>query len=313
MGLFNNIKNIFSDNSTKEEGIGVNLLTREQKIGLLGISCYLCSPIFIKEDKAGDYGITLYAFMQLLGLEGEDLIKVGKKQETSDIKQYVAYIRTIQKEKSLVLFNATCQQLIGLSDNPSFVSMVYKRILMDIGYASEESDGILDGTYFNNRDIEAYKPNHESSSVSDIDLMIEYLENQYKEPEKDINEAVSSISEKVELPVCNENSKIGIKDNPEYYIPTFLYNWNFTDFLYGRDYCMKIKETVDCETGDIAKCLILEDSSEKLIYLSLYSSLNNLSISEIMEKKHELFVGITKHGNFWLHDNSKIHYMEEIY
>lgn len=312
MGLLNNIKNIFSGSNTEEAGIGVNLLTREQKIGLLGISCYLCSPVFIREDKAGDYCMILYAFIQLLGLKGDDLIEVGKKQSKSDIDQYVAYIRTIQKEKSLVLFNATCQQLIELSDTPHFISIAYKRILMDIGYSSEESNDILEGTYFNNRDIEAYKPNHDSSSVSDLDLIIEYLGKEGKESEKDTNEATPSISEEVETFVDNEDPEVE-DNNPEYYVPTFLHNWDFTDFLDRRDYGMQIKETADCNTGDLERCLVLEDQSEKLIYLLLYPNIDSLSISEIMEKKFDLYVGITEHGNFWLHDKSKIHYMTEIY
>lgn len=312
MELFNNIRNIFSGSNTKEECIEVNLLTRGQKIGLLGISCYLCSPVFIREDKAGDYCMIIYAFTQLLGLKGDDLIEVGKKQSASDIDRYVAYIRTIQKEKSLVLFNATCQQLIELSDNPNFISIAYKRILMDIGYTSEESNCILDGTYFNNRDIEAYKPNH-NSSVSDLDLIIEYLEKECKEPEKDTTEVTLSVSEEVKTFVDNEDSEVDNNDNQEYYAPTFLHNWDFIDFLDRRDYGMYIKEIVDRNTGDLEKCLVLEDQSEKLIYLSLYPGLDCLSISEIMEKKFDLYVGITEHGNFWLHDKSKIHYMTEIY
>lgn len=313
MRLLNNIKSIFSGSNTEEECIGVNLLTREQKIGLLGISCYLCSHVFIREDKAGDYCMILYAFIQLLGLKGDDLIEVGKKQSKSDIDQYVAYIRTIQKEKSLVLFNATCQQLIELSDTPHFISMVYKRILMDIGYSAEESDAILDGTYFNNRDIEAYKPNHDSSSVSDLDLIIEYLEKGCKESKNITNEVTPPVSEEVKTFVDNDDSEVDEDDNPEYYAPTFLHNWDFIDFLDRRDYGMQIKETVDRNTGDIEECLVLEDQSEKLIYLSLYPGLDCLSISEIMEKKFDLYVGITEHGNFWLHDKSKIHYMIEIY
>lgn len=311
MGLFNNIKNIFTGNNTEEECIGVSLLTREQKIGLLGISCYLCFPVFIQENKAGDYCMILYAFIQLLGLKGDDLIEVGKKQSSSDIDQYVAYIRTIQKEKSLILFNATCQQLIELSDNPNFVSITYKRILMDIGYTSEESNGILDGTYFSNRDIEAYKPNH-NSSVSDLDLMIEYLEKECKEPDKDTNEVIPSVPEEAEMFIDNEDSEVEY-NNPEYYVPTFLHNWNFTDFLCSRDYGMQIKELVNRATGDIEKYLVLEDSFERLIYLALYPGLDSLSISEIMKRKDKLFVGITEYGNFWLHDKSKIHYMEPIY
>lgn len=309
MGLFNSIKNIFSSNNTEEECIGVNLLTKEQKTALLGVSYHLCSPIFIP-NKTEEGAIIVIAFMQMLGLTQEDLDKVAQKQEVSDIQQYVTSIKTIQKEKSLILFNAICQKLISVSDNGHLITTVYKRILMDIGYSSEESDGILDGTYFNNRDIEAYKPNHDSSSV--LDLIIEYLEKECKEPEKDANEVIPSIPEEAETPIDNEDPEVE-DNNPEYYVPTFLHNWDFTDFLDRRDYGMQIKETANRNTGDLERCLVLEDQSGKLIYLLLYPNIDSLSISEIMEKKFDLYVGITEHGNFWLHDKSKIHYMTEIY
>lgn len=309
MELFNSIKNIFSSNNTEEECIGVNLLTKEQKTALLGVSYYLCSPIFIP-NRTEEGVIIVIAFMQMLGLTQEDLDKVAQKQEVSDIQQYIISIKTIQKEKSLILFNAICQKLICISGNEHLITAVYKRILMGIGYSSEESDGILDGTYFNNRDIEAYKPNHNSSSV--LDLIIEYLEKQCEESKNNTNEVIPSILEEAETFIDNEDSEVE-DNNSEYYIPTFLHNWNFTNFLYNRDYGMQIKETVDRNTGDLERCLILEDQSGKLVYLLLYPNIDNLSISEIMEKKYKLFVGITEHGNFWLHDKSKIHYMTEIY
>ena len=309
MELFNSIKNIFSSNNTEEECIGVNLLTKKQKTALLGVSYYLCSPIFIP-NKTEEGVIIVIAFMQMLGLTQEDLDKVAQKQEVSDIQQYIISIKTIQKEKSLILFNAICQKLICISDNEHLITAVYKRILMGIGYSSEESDDILDCTYFNNRDIGAYKPNHNSSSV--LDLIIEYLEKQCEESKNNTSEVIPSILEEAETFIDNEDSEVE-DNNSEYYIPTFLHNWNFTNFLYNRDYGMQIKETVDRNTGDLERCLILEDQSGKLVYLLLYPNIDNLSISEIMEKKYELFVGITEHGNFWLHDKSKIHYMTEIY
>ena len=309
MGLFSNIKNIFSSNTTEEEGIGVSLLTKEQKTALLGVSCHLCSPIFIP-NRTEEGVIIVIAFMQMLGLTQEDLDKAVQKQEVSDIQKYITSIKTIQKEKSLILFNAIWQKLISISDNKHLITTVYKRILMGIGYSSEDSDGILDGTYFNNRDIEAYKPNHNSSSV--LDLIIEYLEKECREPEKDTNEVTSFVPEEAETFIDNENQEVE-DNNPEYYVPTFLHNWDFTDFLCGRNYDMQIKELVNRETGDLEKYLVLEDSFEGLIYLALYPGLDNLSISEIIEKKFDLYVGITEQGNFWLHDKSKIHYMESIY
>jgi len=242
----------------------------------------------------------LIAFTQLLGLDEETMLEVAKKQDTSDIKHYVGLIRTIQKEKSLVLFITICQQLIELSDNPHFISIAYKRILMDIGYSSKESDDILEGTYFDNRDIEAYKPNHDSS-ISDLDLMADYFSKQCEQAEEEIKELTTSISEQ-------ENNYE--EDDSEYVTPKFLHNWKFIDFLNGRDYNIQIKETVNCETGEHMHSLVLQDASDRQIYLSRVSYLEGLTILEILGKKEDLLVGITEYGNFWLHDGSKLFYME---
>ncbi len=302
MSLFNIIRNSSSDN--EENPIGVNLLTKEQRISLLGISCYLCSPIFIQEDKANDYCMILLAFTQMLGLNEKELLEVGKKQDASNIQQYVDNIRTIQKEKSLILFDVTCQELIDLSDNKSFISIAYKRILMDIGYSSEESDAILDRVYFRDRDIEAYKPNNDSSSISDIDIMVDYCSKQRQKAEDKIKELSTPMLDDTE---DNE------EEDSEYVTLEFLHNWKFTDFLKGRDYDIQIKETVNCETGDLEKSLILQDQSERHTYIHLLSYTNKLTISELLEKKEELFVGITEYGNFWLHDGGKVFYMEADY
>jgi hypothetical protein len=302
MSLFNKISK--SSLNNEENLIGVNLLSKEQKISLLGISCYLCSPIFIQEDKANDYYMILFAFTQMLGLNEKELLEVGKKQDASDIQQYVNNIRTIQKEKSLILFDATCQELIRLSDNKNFISIAYKRILMDIGYSSEESDAILDRVYFEDRDIEAYKPNNDSSSVSDIDIMVDYCSKQRQKVEDKIKELSTPMFDDME---DNE------EEDSEYVTLKFLHNWKFTDFLKGRDYDIQIKETVNCETGDLEKSLILQDQSERHAYIRLLSYTNKLTISEFLEKKEDLFVGITEYGNFWLHDGRKVFYMEADY
>lgn len=302
MSLFNKISKSSSNN--EENLIGVNLLSKEQKISLLGISCYLCSPSFIQEDKANDYCMILFAFTQMLGLNEKELLEIGKKQDASDIQQYVNNIRTIQKEKSLILFDATCQELIRLSDNKNFISIAYKRILMDIGYSSEESDAILDRVYFGDRDIEAYKPNNDSSSVSDIDIMVDYCSKQRQKVEDKIKELSTPMFDDTE---DNE------EEDSEYVTLKFLHNWKFTDFLKGRDYDIQIKETVNCETGDLEKSLILQDQSERYAYIRLLSYTNKLTISEFLEKKEDLFVGITEYGNFWLHDGRKVFYMEADY
>lgn len=300
MGLFNNIRNTSSNN--EEKPIGVNLLTKEQKISLLGISCYLCSPVFIQEDKANDYCMILLAFTQMLGLNEKELLEVGKRQDASDIQQYVDNIRTIQKEKSLILFDVTCQELIDLSDNKNFISIAYKRILMDIGYSSEESDAILDRVYFRDRDVEAYKPNNDSSSISDIDIMVDYCSKQRQKAEDKIKE--------LSTPMLDDTGDNEEEEDSEYITPKFLHNWNFTDFLKGRDYDIQTKETVNCETGDLEYSLVLQDQSERQIYIH---SLTRLTVSEILEEKEKLFVGITEYGNFWLHNGGKVFYMEAAY
>lgn len=300
MSLFNNIRNSSSNN--EEKPIGVNLLSKEQKISLLGISCYLCSPVFIQEDRANDYCMVLLAFTQMLGLNEKELLEVGKRQDASDIQQYVDNIRTIQKEKSLILFDVTCQELIDLSDNKNFISIAYKRILMDIGYSSEESDAILDRVYFRDRDIEAYKPNNDSSSISDIDIMVDYCSKQRQKAEDKIKE--------LSTPMLDDIEDYEEKEDSEYVTPKFLHNWNFIDFLKGRDYDIQTKETVNCETGDIEYSLVLQDQSERQIYIH---SLTRLTVSEILEEKEKLFVGITEYGNFWLHDGGKVFYMEAAY
>lgn len=300
MSLFNNIRNSSSNN--EEKPIGVNLLSKEQKISLLGISCYLCSPVFIQEDRANDYCMVLLAFTQMLGLNEKELLEVGKRQDASDIQQYVDNIRTIQKEKSLILFDVTCQELIDLSDNKNFISIAYKRILMDIGYSSEESDAILDRVYFRDRDIEAYKPNNDSSSISDIDIMVDYCSKQRQKAEDKIKE--------LSTPMLDDIEDYEEKEDSEYVTPKFLHNWNFIDFLKGRDYDIQTKETVNCETGDLEYSLVLQDQSERQIYIH---SLTRLTVSEILEEKEKLFVGITEYGNFWLHDGGKVFYMEAAY
>lgn len=300
MSLFNNIRNSSSNN--EEKPIGVNLLSKEQKISLLGISCYLCSPVFIQEDRANDYCMVLLAFTQMLGLNEKELLEVGKRQDASDIQQYVDNIRTIQKEKSLILFDVTCQELIDLSDNKNFISIAYKRILMDIGYSSEESDAILDRVYFRDRDVEAYKPNNDSSSISDIDIMVDYCSKQRQKAEDKIKE--------LSTPMLDDIEDYEEKEYSEYVTPKFLHNWNFIDFLKGRDYDIQTKETVNCETGDLEYSLVLQDQSERQIYIH---SLTRLTVSEILEEKEKLFVGITEYGNFWLHDGGKVFYMEAAY
>ena len=300
MSLFNNIRNSSSNN--EEKPIGVNLLSKEQKISLLGISCYLCSPVFIQEDRANDYCMVLLAFTQMLGLNEKELLEVGKRQDASDIQRYVDNIRTIQKEKSLILFDVTCQELIDLSDNKNFISIAYKRILMDIGYSSEESDSILDRVYFTDRDIEAYKPNNDSSSVSDIDIMVDYCSKQRQKAEGKIKE--------LSTPMLDDTEDYEEKEDSEYVTPKFLHNWKFIDFLKGRDYDIQTKETVNCETGDLEYSLVLQDQSERQIYIH---SLTRLTVSEILEEKEKLFVGITEYGNFWLHDGGKVFYMEAAY
>lgn len=300
MSLFNNIRNSSSNN--EEKPIGVNLLSKEQKISLLGISCYLCSPVFIQEDRANDYCMVLLAFTQMLGLNEKELLEVGKRQDASDIQQYVDNIRTIQKEKSLILFDVTCQELIDLSDNKNFISIAYKRILMDIGYSSEESDAILDRVYFRDRDVEAYKPNNDSSSISDIDIMVDYCSKQRQKAEDKIKE--------LSTPMLDDIEDYEEKEDSEYVTPKFLHNWNFIDFLKGRDYDIQTKETVNCETGDLEYSLVLQDQSERQIYIH---SLTRLTVSEILEEKEKLFVGITEYGNFWLHDGGKVFYMEAAY
>lgn len=300
MSLFNNIRNSSSNN--EEKPIGVNLLSKEQKISLLGISCYLCSPVFIQEDRANGYCMVLLAFTQMLGLNEKELLEVGKRQDASDIQQYVDNIRTIQKEKSLILFDVTCQELIDLSDNKNFISIAYKRILMDIGYSSEESDAILDRVYFRDRDVEAYKPNNDSSSISDIDIMVDYCSKQRQKAEDKIKE--------LSTPMLDDIEDYEEKEDSEYITPKFLHNWNFIDFLKGRDYDIQTKETVNCETGDLEYSLVLQDQSERQIYIH---SLTRLTVSEILEEKEKLFVGITEYGNFWLHDGGKVFYMEAAY
>lgn len=300
MSLFNNIRNSSSNN--EEKPIGVNLLSKEQKISLLGISCYLCSPVFIQEDRANDYCMVLLAFTQMLGLNEKELLEVGKRQDASDIQQYVDNIRTIQKEKSLILFDVTCQELIDLSDNKNFISIAYKRILMDIGYSSEESNAILDRVYFRDRDVEAYKPNNDSSSISDIDIMVDYCSKQRQKAEDKIKE--------LSTPMLDDIEDYEEKEDSEYVTPKFLHNWNFIDFLKGRDYDIQTKETVNCETGDLEYSLVLQDQSERQIYIH---SLTRLTVSEILEEKEKLFVGITEYGNFWLHDGGKVFYMEAAY
>lgn len=299
MSLFNIIRKSSSDN--EENPIGVNLLSKEQKISLLGMSCYLCSPIFIQEDKANDYCMILLAFTQMLGLNEKELLEVGKNQDASNIQQYVDNIRTIQKEKSLILFDVTCQELISLSDNKNFISIAYKRILMDIGYSSEESGAILDRVYFGDRDIEAYKPNNDSSSVSDIDIMVDYCSKQRQKAEDKIKELST---------LMLDDTKDNEEEYSEYVTPKFLHNWKFIDFLKGRDYDIQTKETVNCETGDLEYSLVLQDQSERQIYIH---SLTRLTVSEILEEKEKLFVGITEYGNFWLHDGGKVFYMEAAY
>lgn len=300
MSLFNNIRNSSSNN--EEKPIGVNLLSKEQKISLLGMSCYLCSPVFIQEDRANDYCMVLLAFTQMLGLNEKELLEVGKRQDASDIQRYVDNIKTIQKEKSLILFDVTCQELIELSDNKNFISIAYKRILMDIGYSSEESDAILDRVYFTDRDIEAYKPNNDSSSVSDIDIMVDYCSKQRQKAEDKIKE--------LSTPMLDDTEDYEEKEDSEYVTPKFLHNWKFIDFLKGRDYDIQTKETVNCETGDLEYSLVLQDQSERQIYIH---SLTRLTVSEILEEKEKLFVGITEYGNFWLHDGGKVFYMEAAY
>lgn len=71
-----------SDKEEKLDTFGVKLLTKKQKIGLLGIVCYLCSPVFTAADRAKGYCTILISFTQMLGLNGEDLLGVGKKQGT---------------------------------------------------------------------------------------------------------------------------------------------------------------------------------------------------------------------------------------
>lgn len=330
MSLFNKIRKSSSDN--EENPIGVNLLSKEQKISLLGMSCYLCSPIFIQEDKANDYCMILLAFTQMLGLNEKELLEVGKNQDASNIQQYVDNIRTIQKEKSLILFDVTCQELISLSDNKNFISIAYKRILMDIGYSSEESGAILDRVYFGDRDIEAYKPNNDSSSVSDIDIMIDYCSKQRQKAEDKIKELQTSISEQKNYSQNTSNKEdsynnishytnttVGhILDNTSYFDEEsedwserpFIYNWKFSKFIKGCEDSVQIKEVVNKETGDLYQALVILDEWNIPLYIKL---LDNYSLSEIMDKKENFLIGITINGNFWLHNGRIISAYEYIY
>ena len=271
----------------------------------------------------------LLAFTQLLGLNEKILLDVGKKLDASDIEHYIASIKTIQKEKSLVLFNATCQQLIKLSDNPHFISIAYKRVLMDIGYSSEESDAILDKSYFNNRDIESFKPNHNSSSISDLDIMVDYFGKQKNKAENELKKLYTPISEQEDTFIEDEESPINknmvytnktighILDNSDYwdaYCETwmdrpFIYNWKFSDFI-DTDSNIQIKEAVNNLTGEYSHFLIIINEWDLPCYIRM---LDTLSMLEIIEQKEELLVGITKYGNFWLHNGREISGYEQIY
>lgn len=330
MSLFNKIRKSSSNN--EENLIGANLLSKEQKISLLGISCYLCSPIFIQEDKANDYCMILFAFTQMLGLNEKELLEVGKNQDASDIQQYVDNIKTIQKEKSLILFDVTCQELIDLSDNKNFISIAYKRILMDIGYSSEESDAILDRVYFRDRDIEAYKPNNDSSFISDMDIMVDYCSKQRQKAEDKIKELQTPISEQEDYfqnnsnkeDFCNTsshytNNTIGhILDNTSYFDEEseewserpFIYNWKFSKFIKGCEDTIQIKEIVNKETGDLYRALVILDEYDIPLYIKM---LDNYSLSEIMDKKEDFLIGITINGNFWLHNGGIVSAYEYIY
>lgn len=334
MGIFDIFK---SKTSETEESIGVNLLTREQKIGFLGITCYLCAPIFISEDKANEYCMILLAFTQLLGLNEKILLDVGKKLDAPDIEHYVANIKTIKKEKALILFNATCQQLIELSDNPHFMSIAYKRILMDIGYSSEESDAILDKSYFSNRDIEALKPNHDYSSISDLDIIVDYFGKQKNKAENELKKLYTPISEQDEVSINNselksykkesalkeitfseDNKQLGhLLDNTTYWDEEvedwvdrpFIYNWKFSEFLKEKTN-IQIKDVVNNKTGELYHVLIFIDDWDMPQYLKFNK---DWSLSEIIEQKDNLLVGVTIYGNFWLHDGCKISARDAIY
>ncbi len=174
--------------------------------------------------------------------------------------------------------------------------------------------GLLDNiknVFINNREEEV---NKDFYSVSDLEAMVDYVKKQREMSERELRELTTPPEQTGifgDLDSAIESAIHEMKEgNSDYVVPDFLHNWKFTDFLKGRDYSMQTKITVNCETGETMAFLVLQDASDRLFYLAKVSYLEDLSVSEILKRKEELLVGITEYGNFWLHDDSKIFYME---
>lgn len=152
------------------------------------------------------------------------------------------------------------------------------------------------------------------SSISDLDALVSYVNKQREIAEEELRELTTPPEQTGifgDLDSAIESAIHEMKEeNSDYVVPDFLHNWKFTDFLKERNYNIQTKVIASCEIGDTLRSLVLQDDYGRLFYLAMVSYLGSLSVAEILERKDNLLVGITEYGNFWLHDGSKIFYME---
>lgn len=92
------------------------------------------------------------------------------------------------------------------------------------------------------------------------------------------------------------------KDNNENLL--FIENWTLIDFAKKWGPEMKAGTCVNEKTGKYYKSCVFTQKDGTKTYVSFFHKLGELTASEILLRKDELKVGLTKNGKYYLHNGN---------
>lgn len=154
-----------------KENYELNALTTEQKFGLLHLMVSLCGKDCIQTKKK-EVNTLLYLVMNKLkcAIATKYLNELMAKSSIEYTSKDIEIVKTIQKDKPLILFIYVCLELMKLENNNPIINNKFVTILQKVGFPPEDIEAISHDRYnyrFNNNteEIEDSEPEEDKTKI----------------------------------------------------------------------------------------------------------------------------------------------------